>query len=479
MTERQVPGQGCGQGQGRALGQGFRHGKTRGATYARLLGRAGLDRPEARGWVLYDWANSAFITTVLTAVFPVYFQDVAAAPLPGQVATARYATATTVALLVIAASSPVLGALADAAAARKRFLAAFMGLGVAATAALFLVREGDWLPALLCLVLGNIGASGSFVFYDSLLPHIAGPDELDRVSAAGYALGYLGGGLLLAVNLAWIQYPALFGIPDAATATRLSFLSVALWWLVFSIPLFRRVPEPRRGLEHDERGSRRPVWIALHRLRETGRAIGQYRQALRLLVAFVIYQDGIVTIQRMAVVYGREIGLPATALIGAILLVQFVGVPCSLLFGTLAERVGARVAILVGLSVYLGTSVLGYFMTTAWEFYLLAGLVALVQGGTQALSRSLFARLVPRHRSSEFFGFFGVFEKFAGLFGPTIFAGMIFVSGSSRNAILSLVAIFFSGGLLLARVNFDEGERAARAAEQSALDTDSGSAASK
>jgi UMF1 family MFS transporter len=440
-----------------------------------LLARLGLHRPELRAWALYDWANSAFVTTIVAAVFPVYFSSVAAAGMPRAVATQRYAIATTLALVFVALIAPVLGTIADAAASKKRFLAGFLALGVTAVAALFFVERGEWLLGAALFVLANIGANGSFVFYDALLPHLARGDELDRVSTAGYALGYLGGGLLLAVNLAWIQRPELFGLPsgpgltgsEATLPVRLAFLSVAIWWGLFAMPLLLRVPEPRVPGARVRLGA--ATVEAVRRLRHTAAALRRHPQAALLLVAFLVYNDGIGTIIRMATIYGTEIGLGRGALIGAILLVQFVGIPFAFLFGGLAGRIGAKRAIFLALAVYTVVSVLGFFVRTAAQFFAMAILVGTVQGGSQALSRSLFARLIPASRSGEFFGFFAVTEKFAGIFGPAVFAGAIALTGSSRAAILSVIAFFVAGGALLAKVDVVEGERAARAAEAAEL----------
>jgi UMF1 family MFS transporter len=426
------------------------------------LARLGLDRPELRAWAMYDWANSAFQCTIITAVFPVYYSSVAAAGLPGPTATARFATATTIALTIIAVLSPVLGAYADVAGAKKRMLGLCMSVGVGATAAMFLVGRGDWRLAELLFVIANIGVSGSFVFYDSLLPHIASDDEIDRVSSAGYALGYLGGGLLLLLNLLWILKPEWFGLPDAGVASRLSFVSVAVWWTLFSIPLFRRVPEPPVRAAMRPPAGAAMVRAAFVQLAATLRELRGYRQAALMLVAFLIYNDGIGTIIRMAGLYGAELGLPESALIGAIVMVQFVGIPFAFLFGQLAGRIGAKRAILLSLGVYTIISIVGYGMTQAWQFFLLAFLVGTVQGGSQALSRSLFASMIPREKSSEFFGFFAVFEKFAGIFGPALFALTISLTGSSRNAILSVILFFAVGALLLWKVDVEEGQRAAR-----------------
>jgi UMF1 family MFS transporter len=434
-----------------------------------LLDRLGLGTPALRAWALYDWANSAAVTSILTAIFPIYFVSVAANDLPPALATERYAVATTVALVLVAVLSPFLGAVADVRPVKKRMLATFMALGVAASAALFLVGQGDWLLGTVLLILVNVGLNGSFVFYDALLPHVAREDELDRVSAAGYAIGYAGGGLLLAVQLAVIVRPGLIGLPagDAATPAqqtlpaRLAFLTTAIWWAIFTIPLLRRVPEP--GVPP---GSHRVTFSAtMSRLGHTLRLLSRHRQVMLMLASFLLYNDGIGTIIRMAAAFGTEIGLPSSALIAAILLVQFVGIPFSFLFGSIAEKIGAKRAVLAGLVVYTGIAILGYFTRTAFHFFALAFLVAFVQGGTQALSRSLFASLVPRHLSGEFFAFFGVSEKFAGIFGPAVFAATIAMTGSSRSAVLSVIAFFVVGAALLVAVDVEAGQQEAREAE--------------
>jgi UMF1 family MFS transporter len=421
-----------------------------------LLARLGLNRPELRAWAFYDWANSAYWTTIIAAVFPIYFARVAASGLPPDVAAFRYGIATTIALGFIAVVSPPLGALADAAGLKKRMLLGFMFVGALSTAALVFVRTGDWLLALLLFMVGNIGAAGSMTFYDSLLPHLARSDELDRVSTAGYAIGYIGGGLLLAINLLWIQRPGWFGFADAGQATRASFVSVAVWWIVFSLPLALRVPEPRvAGTERATLGG------AFRRIGRTLGELRRYQHAFLMLLAFLIYNDGIQTIIRMASLYGTQVGIGEGSLIAALLLVQFVGIPCAFAFGRLAGVIGAKNAIFVSLVVYAGISILAFYMTQAWQFFALAILVGTVQGGSQGLSRSLFARLIPRDKSSEFFGFFGVFEKFAGIFGPLLFSVAVALTGSSRAAILSVILFFIVGALLLSKVDIEEGVRVA------------------
>ena len=425
--------------------------------HASWLDRLGLGRRELRAWAFYDWANSAFLTTIVAAVFPVYYNNVAARGLPAETAAFNFSVGTTVALTASAVLAPVLGAIADHRPFKKTFLLGFMVLGVAATMAMAAIGEGDWRLAIALFMIANVAVSGSIAFYDSLLPHIAAPHELDRVSSSGFALGYLGGGLLLFVNLAWILQPRLFGLPDAGAATRLSFFSVGVWWFVFSLPLLRHVREPGiAGRSHPSIGE--ATRRALGDLRETFTHLRKYRQAFLMLLAFLIYNDGIGTIIRMASLYGAQLGIAEQHLIGALLLVQFVGVPFAFVFGWLAGSIGAKRAIFLALAVYAGISVLGYFMKTAVHFYALAILVGTVQGGSQALSRSLFASMIPRERSSEFFGFFAVTERTAGILGPLTFAAAIATTGSSRGAILSVIAFFIVGALILARVDVKEGQ---------------------
>jgi UMF1 family MFS transporter len=426
-----------------------------------FLERLGLHRRELRAWAMYDWANSAFQSTVITAVFPPFFSDVAAANLPPPIATARFAWTTTLSVTIIALLGPVLGAIADYRAIKKKMLAACVLLGVVTTALMVLIGRGDWLLAAVLFTVSNVAISASFVFYDSLLPHIASVEEMDRVSTAGYAVGYLGGGLLLALNLAWILTPATFGLPDVVSAIKLSFFSVAIWWLVFSIPLMRHVPEPQAVLESNEQAGEGSIGVALGRVRETFGELRGYRNAFLMLVAFLLYNDGIQTIIKMAAIYGAEIGIDRNAQIAAFVVVQFVGIPFSFLFGAFADRIGAKPAIFVSLAVYVVISALGYAMTTAWQFFALAFLVGTVQGGSQALSRSLFARMIPAHKSSEYFGFFSIFEKFAGIFGPAVFALAVTLTGTSRPAVLSVIVFFVLGALVLARVDVNEGVREA------------------
>lgn len=431
----------------------------------RLLDSLGLGRRDLRAWALYDLAQAAFQTTIIAAIFPIYFQKVAAAGMAPAMATSRFAWATTWSILSVAVITPFLGAMADYAPIKKKLLGIFAAIGVVSTALMYFVTRGDWVYALVLFVIANVGAACSFVFYESLLPHLVGPEQLDIVSAAGYGIGYIGGGVMLAIDMLLMAQPQWFGLADRGMAVRVSLGGVALWWLLFSIPIFRRVAEPPRRLEPDEHAGQNAFATAVKRLVETFRELRLYRQAFMLLLAFLLYNDGIQTIIRMATIYGTEIGIDETAMLGALLVTQFIGVPSAFVFGKFAEKVGAQTAVFVGLAVYAVITLLAYFMHNAAQFIGLALMVGMVQGGTQALSRSLFASMIPRHKSSEFFAFFGVFERYAGILGPAIFAWLAAHSGTSRNAILSVLAFFILGAALLTLVDVNEGRLAATATE--------------
>jgi UMF1 family MFS transporter len=416
-------------------------------------------------WCMYDWANSAFATTIMAAVLPTFYSAVAGGSLPGNTATVYWGYTSSISLLINAVMGPILGAMADYIGAKKRFLALFAALGVFFTSLLVLVGQGQWLLASGLYILGYTGFGGANVFYDSLLPHIAKPEDIDYVSTKGYALGYLGGGILLAINVAMILFWDRLGLSSQEMASRLSFLSVGVWWAVFSIPVLRTVPEP--PVHGREAAGLSPLQVAFQRLSTTFGDIRQYRELTKFIVAFWLYNDGIGTIIKMATIYGAEIGIGQTDLIGALLLMQFVGIPFSLMFGRMAKSLGTKRSIYLALGVYTLISIAGYFMNTAGHFWALAAMVGLVQGGSQALSRSLFGVMVPKAKSAEFFGFYDVSSKFAGIAGPAIFALVGQLTGTSRLSIFSLVVFFVVGGLLLTQVNEEEGIRVAR--EQDAM----------
>ena len=412
-------------------------------------------------WSMYDWANSAFATTIMAAILPIYYSVISEPSLTPNQSTAYWGYTNSIALLLIALLSPILGAIADFRGEKKRYLSVFALVGIAATAFMYFLTSGDWLFASILFIIGNIGFAGANVFYDSLLPHIAQKDDIDQVSTRGYALGYLGGGILLAVNLAMIMLS-----PDHLTGlmTRLSLASVAVWWLIFTIPLWRQVPEPPRHIFQGEIDSN-PIRAGFKRLSETFKEVRKFGELFKFLVAFWLYNDGIGTIIKMATIYGNEIGIGQTDLIGALLMVQFVGIPFSFAFGWLARKLGTKNSIYLSLGIYTLISIGGYFMSSALHFWVLGFAVALVQGGAQALSRSLYGRMVPKAQSAEFYSFYSVSGKFAGIFGPLVFGIVSQLFGNSRLGIISLIIFFISGALLLTRVDEEKGIKIAQEAD--------------
>ena len=415
-------------------------------------------------WAMYDWANSAFAVIILTAVYPVYYRTlVTNAGRSPEDATAYWAYTNSASLLMIALVGPVLGAAADLAGGKMRMLKIALALGVLGSASLAFLGSETFVIGSLLFALANLGFTGGNIFYEALLPHIARPGDLDRVSARGYALGYLGGGLLLVFNVLWLYRPQWFGLPDREIALRACFISTALWWFIFALPLFRNITEP----DGREMARLSPVVLidGWRRLRRTLRQIRRYRQLALFLAAFWLYNDGVSTIIKMAAAYGDEIGIGHNDMLIALILTQFIGFPSTLGFGALARTVGAKRSILLGLACYMVVSICGFFIKSAVHFYGLAVVVGLVQGGTQALSRSLFTTMIPKSQSSEFFGFFSTGEKLAGIIGPALFGLVGQITGSSRWGIISVTFLFVAGGLLLSRVDAAEGRRAAETAE--------------
>ena len=417
------------------------------------------DRP-VFAWALYDWANSVFATTVIAGFFPVFFKEYWSDGADAVVSTARLGFANSLASAFLLVAAPLLGALADGAGARKTFLGLFTALGIAMSALLWFVPQGDWSTASLVYVLASAGFSGAIVFYDALIVSVAKPERYDEVSAFGFSLGYFGGGVLFAVNVAMTLAPGFFGLSGPAEAVRLSFVSVAVWWLVFSVPLFVAVREGPASIAIDaaSRGASKLLAVAarvrgsLGSLAQTFREYRAHRMAGLFLLAYFFYIDGVHTIIRMAVDYGLSLGFPAESLIVALLVTQFVGFPAALAFGMAARRLGPKSVLHFGVAVYVAVTVYAYFLSSVAEFYVLAAAVGLVQGGVQAISRSLYARFVPPSRSGEFFGFFNMLGRFAAIIGPSLVAVTGLLTGSSRLGILSVALVLVVGMALLAFV---------------------------
>ncbi len=395
---------------------------------------------------MYDWANSVFSVTVISAFFPLFLKQYWSAGVDATTSTFQLGVANAAGGIVVALLSPMLGAISDQGGTRKRFLALFTALAIAMTAGLPFVARGDWLIAILLYALAGVGFSGATAFYDALIVDVAPKQRLHQVSALGFALGYLGGGVLFAVNVAMTLWPAKFGLASAAEAVRWSFVMVAVWWALFSIPLFlfvREAPAQSAGAGWSV------AQAGLRQLAVTLREARQWRDVIVFLVASWLYLDGVGTIARMAVDYGLALGLGERDLILALLITQFIGFPAAIAFGRLGARFGARPMILLGLSAYVLAAVWSYFMRFAWEFYVLAGLVGLVQGGVQLLSRSFFARIIPPAQSAEFFGFYNMVGRVATVVGPLLVGFTALATGSSRASILVIVVLFVAGGVML------------------------------
>jgi len=420
------------------------------------------NRKQKLSWAMYDWANSAFATTVMAGFFPLFFKQYWAGELEVGESTFLLGNANALASVLVVILAPILGAIADRGGAKKRFLMFFAMMGVVMTGALYMVAQGEWGLALVVYILAVLGFSGSLVFYDSLLVDVANGTELDMVSAIGFSFGYLGGGLLFAFDVVMTLYPHTFGLDDAAQAVRVSFLSVAVWWGLFSIPVILFVKESKShapvGLVGAVRGGFVQLW-------ETFRQIRKLRVTFLFLIAYWLYIDGVDTVIRMAVDYGLSLGFDSNHLMVALLVTQFVGFPAALVFGRLGERRGARQGIMIAIFVYLLVIIWAYQMQQVWEFYALAVTIGLVQGGIQALSRSFYARMIPRTKSGEFFGFYNMMGKFAAVLGPLMMGWVAIITQSPRLSILSVLLLFIAGAVLLALVDEEKGRRQAQAFE--------------
>jgi UMF1 family MFS transporter len=367
---------------------------------------------------MYDWANSAFATTVMAGFFPIFFKQYWSYGVDVNMSTAQLGFANSLASLFVALMAPFLGAIADKGSAKKKFLLFFAYLGVLMTAGLFLVHKGQWGMAIFVYVMGIIGFSGANVFYDAILPGITGEDKIDYVSSLGFSMGYLGGGLLFLINVLMTLMPQKFGLPDAAAAVRVSFLSVALWWGLFTIFTIAWVPEGKSPAKVKTGES--IVTAGIKQLINTFKKVRHLKTVFLFLLAYWFYIDGVDTIIRMAVDYGLSLGFESNDLIVALLLVQFVGFPAALVFGKLGERWGVRKAIYLAIGIYMCVTIWGTMMTRKEEFYVLAAVIGLVQGGIQALSRSYYSRLIPKNQAAEYYGFYNMLGKFAAIIGPAL-----------------------------------------------------------
>ncbi len=424
-----------------------------------------LDR-KVLSWAMYDFANSAFATTVVAGFFPVFYSQ-----LSGELSIRDsqfwFNITLAVGSIIVAIASPLLGAIADHGGRRKKFLCRFALLGILMSVGLAWVGAGMWWVALLIYGLGQVGFAGANTFYDSLIVDVSPPDDIDLVSGFGYALGYVGGGILFLVNVLMVTKPAWFGIPDASTALSLSFISVGIWWLLFSMPLLIVIKEAPSGVNLSAGAA---IRLGLNQLRIPFREIRELRTAMLFLVGYWLYIDGVGTIYRMAVFFAnRVLGLPSESLITALILTQFVAFPSALAFGWLGKRLGPKTGIMIGLVIYVLVVVYAWgWLRTSADFYALAVAIGVVQGGVQSLSRSLFTRLVPRSKITEFFGFYNMVGKFASILGPILMSlvPVVFVASSEKDSILVLILLFVAGGALLWKVNLRDGITAAKQIDQ-------------
>jgi UMF1 family MFS transporter len=401
----------------------------------------------AWSWALYDWANSAFATTVMAGFFPIFFKSYWASNLSDAESTFAIGSVNSLVGLLIAFSAPVLGALADAGDSKRKFLFSFAFLGIIATGYLFFIPESSWKLAVIFYGIGVIGFSGGNIFYDSLLVTVSKEKERNRVSSLGFSLGYLGGGILFLLNVAMFLYPNWFGLENQIEAVLWSFLSVAVWWLIFSLPIYLNVKEPVQNASKKQINT--VIADAFENLLNTAKSIKKFKSAVIFLLAYFLYMDGVDTIIRMATSYGSDIGLSATSMIQALLLTQFIGFPATLVFGYYADRFGYKYSLTFAIIVYIFVVLFSSQMDTALEFYIVASVIGLVQGGVQAISRSFFSTLIPENKAAEFFGFYNFIGKSSVFLGPFMVSGIALITGSPSYGILSLLILFIPGLILL------------------------------
>ena len=435
----------------------------------------GKNRKAVWGWVMYDWANSAFATTVMAGFFPIFFKQYWSHGADVNASTAQLGFGNSIASLMVALMAPILGAIADKGSTKKKFLIIFAYLGVLMTAALFLVQKGQWVWAIFIYAMGIIGFSGANIFYDSLLPSVADEKKIDYVSGLGFSMGYLGGGLLFLVNVLMTLMPQKFGLPDATAAVRFAFVSVALWWGLFTFFTIFWLPEKKASVLKEKDES--VVVAGFRQFAGTFKKVRHLKVVFLFLLAYWFYIDGVDTIIRMAVDYGLSLGFESKDLIVALLIVQFIGFPAALVFGKLGERWSVRKSIYLAIFIYMAVTICGSMMTQKTEFYILAVVIGLVQGGIQALSRSYYSRLIPKNQAAEYYGFYNMFGKLAAIFGPALmgFVGLIvrriLMPASptaaqvvavgqlaSRWGIASILILFVIGAIIFCFVDEEKGK---------------------
>lgn len=407
-------------------------------------------------WALYDFGNSAFSTTIMAGFFPIFFKMFWSNGTDAVISTARLGTTISIASVIVAMLSPTLGVVADLKGVKKTFCMAFAVIGALACTWMYFIPMGDWFTALLAYGIAMMAFNAGTVFYESLLPFITTGRNLDYASSYGYAMGYLGGGVLFLLNVLMHLFPAAFGIADGTVAIQISFVTVGVWWILFSLPLAKNVPEPEVPRNTDN--AYRLTVRSLQTLRNTLKDLVVEKNTLLFIIAYWLYIDGVYTVMAMAVDFGMAIGLESKDLIVALLITQFIGAPFAYYFGTVTHKWGSRKPILFCIVIYSITVVLATLMTQAWHFFLLALVIGMVQGGVQSLSRSMFARMTPPKLSGEYFGLFNLVGRFASILGPVLVGMGALMTGSSRLGMLGIIVLFVIGGILLWNVREPEQE---------------------
>lgn len=416
----------------------------------------GLNKEE-RGWVLYDWANSAYSIVITTAIFPIYFKQVAAAGLEGYQSTSLWGYGNTFASLAVALLAPILGTLADYRGKKKQLFVTFFLVGTFSTIALFFITEGMWVAGLIIYGLTLIGFSGANIFYDAFLTDVTTEERMDWVSSSGFGWGYIGSTIPFILGMTLILAAGPLGL-STAFATRLTFLMTGFWWMIFTIPFLKDVRQ-RYYIEPEPY----PVARSFSRLWNTIKNAKANKPLFLFLLAYFFYIDGVDTIIKMAIPIASDVGIDQTMQLVVLLVLQIVAFPFALLYGAAAKRYGTRKLIFTGIGVYIVITLVGFalpFLPTEGMkvalFWVLAMLVGSSQGGIQALSRSYFGKLVPREHSAEFFGFYNIFGKFAAIMGPLLVAFFSTLAKNSAYGILSIALLFIIGGFLFSRVRPEE-----------------------
>ena len=407
-------------------------------------------------WALYDWANSTFSTTVMAGFFPLFFKAYWANPENPVESTFYLGLGNSLGSIIIAIFAPFLGAIADNGSTKKKFLILFAFLGIIMTGGLSLVGQGFWQMAIMLYVFACIGFASANTFYDSFLPHISKKNDSDWISSLGYSLGYIGGGILFLINVIMFENPHFFGLVDKPQAIKVSFLTVSVWWAFFSIPICIFVKEP---IKKENINFTKSIKLGWYQIKNTFTEIKKYKYVSLFLIAYWFYIDGVDTIIRMSVDYGLSIGFESSSLIKALLIVQFVAFPATLIYCKIGDKIGTKNAIFMGIIGYSVLTFFGAFMSLEWHFYTLAIFIGCFQGGIQALSRSLFSRIIPKNKTAEFFGFYNMLGKFAAVLGPVLMGTITYYTAEPRIGILSVLILFIIGFFILQKVDIEKAEK--------------------